>query len=261
MPPPTLKPLDWPPMSVQVDVPPVQLGTMTARIERVFTHLGELEPHWSVLTADKYRAENLSENKDEFFASGKDPVDAMIATLTRYGRKPSGSCFELGCGVGRITMWLARHFERVIATDISAAHLAVAREELSGRNIVNVDFVHLNRLNAIGDLPAFDVFFSVIVLQHNPPPIMRRILQSAFNRLPRHGVAYFQLPTYRLGYNFDAAEYLATQPKLGDVEMHVLPQPALHTLIAECGCRILEMREDSAAAGNNISNRLLVEKL
>ena len=74
-------------------------------------------------------------------------------------------------------------------------------------------------------------------------------------------MAYFQLPTYRLGYRFDATEYLASQPRLGDVEMHVLPQPALHALIGECGCRVVEMREDSAAAGNNISSRLLVEKL
>ena len=75
------------------------------------------------------------------------------------------------------------------------------------------------------------------------------------------GIAYFQVPTYRLGYSFDVQKYLATPLRLGVPDMHVIPQPELHTLIENSGCRILEMREDSAAGGDHISSRLFVRKV
>ena len=47
------KPLGWPPIAVQTEVTPAQLQEMVARVERNFRHMGETEPHWSVLTADR----------------------------------------------------------------------------------------------------------------------------------------------------------------------------------------------------------------
>lgn len=37
-------------------------------------------------------------------------------------------CVELGCGVGRVTVPLAKRFVQAIGLDISSAHLRVAQE-------------------------------------------------------------------------------------------------------------------------------------
>ena len=259
----TLKPLDWPPIRVDVRVSHAQLDAMIKRVEANFQHMGEVEPHWSVLSADRFLAANIAATEVEFFRSGREPVTNFIATLERSGLAANEfpTCFELGCGVGRSTIWLAEHFRNVIAADISAPHLKLAESAAARWQRQNVDFLLANRVGSIEVAPPFDIFFSVIVLQHNPPPIIRALLSSAFDRLPPRGVAYFQVPTYRLGYTFDADAYLASPINLGTPEMHVLPQPELHRLIAERGCRVIEMREDGAAGGHNVSNRILVQKL
>ena len=168
---------------------------------------------------------------------------------------------ELGCGLGRSTIWLAQEFRNVVGADISAPHLRMAAEIATRFGRPNISFLNVSDLSALKTGPEFDAFFSIIVLQHNPPPIIHHLLTTILGRLKLGGIAYFQVPTYRLGYTFDVQRYLATPLRLGVPEMHVIPQPELHTLIENAGCRILEMREDSAAGGDHISSRLFVRKV
>lgn len=260
---PTLMPLTWPPARVDVTVDLATLQAMIQRVEANFRHMGETDPHWSVLTDERFRAANIANTEAEFYESGREPVDELIITLERCGINPRRfrTCFELGCGLGRSTIWLAERFPVVIGSDISAPHLAIAAEAARRRKCKNVQFQRFDRVNSIADGEPFDLFFSIIVLQHNPPPVIRAILAMVFNRLPSGGVAYFQVPTYRFGYSFDANAYLASKLRIGEAEMHALPQPELHELIAASGCRIVEIREDGAASGFNVSNRVLVRKL
>jgi len=260
---PNLRPLTWPRVKVDVRVSPVHLETMVARVEQNFRHLGETEPHWSVLTADRFRAENIMANEDAFLTSGKEPVQEFEATLARCGLILDGCrrCLELGCGTGRTTIWLAERVHELVAADISAPHLRLAAQTVARFERRNVSFFHVRSITSILEIGAFDVFFSLITLQHNPPPVIRLLLRTALRALCPGGIAYFQVPTYRLGYTFDAVQYLASKPTIGMPEMHVLPQPELLRLVEITGCRLLEMREDGAAGGNHVSNRLLVQKL
>ena len=257
-----LKPLTWPPMHVEVRVPSEMMRPMIARVEENFEHMGRTEPHFSVLSDPQYLPENIDGNEENFYTSGKGPVDALVATAARCGVKLSSQmrCFELGCGVGRITNWLAELFGEVVASDISRPHLELAEANARRFGKANISFLKLDRIDAINNIPDFDVFFSIIVLQHNPPPIIYALLKAALEKLNPGGVAYFQVPTYRLGYNFNAAEYLAASLKVGVPEMHVLPQPALFDLLEETRCRVREIREDGAAGGQNISSRIFAMK-
>jgi SAM-dependent methyltransferase len=260
---PQLKPLTWPPIKVDTVVAPDQFRQMVERVERNFRHMGETEPHWSVLSTDKFLANNIGQTETEFFESGKNPVLQFQATAARAGIDLGrfNTCLELGCGLGRSTIWLAQLFRNVIGADISAPHLRMAADIAARFERPNISFLNVSDLSRLQACPEFDAFFSIIVLQHNPPPIIHHLLTTILRRLKPGGIAYFQVPTYRLGYNFDVAKYLATPLKLGVPEMHVIPQLDLHTLIAEAGCRILEMREDSAAAGDHISSRLFLRKM
>jgi len=253
----------WPPNAVEVEASPADLAEMLAHVERVWQQLGSSEPFWSVLTHDAYRSDRLEENKAAFYASGEQDVGLLTTAAARAGIAGLGDhpvCFEFGCGVGRLTAWLAPLFRQVIACDISAPHLAEARAALEARGIDNVELRQTATLDAIDTLPPFDVFFSLIVLQHNPPAIAFLLLGKILGKLRSGGLAYFQIPTHRLGYRFSIAEYLAA-PKGPDMEMHCVPQTRLFELFARSGCRVLEVREDEWTGDPSfVSNSFLLRK-
>ena len=157
-------------------------------------------------------------------------------------------------------MWLGRYFRQVIAGDISASHLDHARETVRRANLTDISFMHVNEIARYQQLPFFDMFFSVIVLQHNPPPLMAHILEIILGKLAPGGIAYFQIPTYLANYTFSADSYLDSTAPVGDVEVHCVPQLELLELIARAECRVLEIREDSALGAGTISNTLLLRK-
>jgi 2-polyprenyl-3-methyl-5-hydroxy-6-metoxy-1,4-benzoquinol methylase len=260
---PGLKPLDWPPIDVEVHASEDQLRAMIQRVTKNFEHMGETEPYWSVLSAEQYRVDRIKENEGEFYESGREPVGMFEATATRCGVTLSRemTCLELGCGLGRSTIWLADIFGSVIGADVSRPHLRHAGQTARRLGKRNISFCRVDEPEAISRLPEFDVFFSIIVLQHNPPPIIYRILHNVLSKLKPNGSAYFQVPTYRQSYSFHIAEYLSSENRLGTPEMHVIPQPALYTLFEDLGCHLLEVREDSAAGeGAIVSNRFFVRK-
>jgi len=257
------KVLIWPAIDVDVYVSSDILERMVKRVEGEFIYLGTREPHWSVLTEERFKAENIHDHEDEFFRSGELQFNDLLIAAARSGVELSRyrSCFELGCGLGRCTIWLARQFSSVVGGDISTVHLEHAAATATKTGLTNVSFVNLNEIRRYQDLQPFDVFFSIIVLQHNPPPLMAFILETILTKLTRGGIAYFQIPTYILDYRFSVDDYLVSENPVGQVEVHCLPQTALFEIIARTGCRVLEMREDGAIGALAISNRLLIQKL
>jgi SAM-dependent methyltransferase len=253
-------PFDWPPIRIQVTVEPSLLAAMIAHVERTWSALGEADPYWSVLSVPQFRRDSFAAHADTFRDSGRIDVERFRAVAARAGLDLAHfrSCLELGCGVGRLTRWLAQMFPRVLATDISQAHLDILEQELPDGCVQRV---LLSAPDTINTLPDFDVFFSLIVLQHNPPPIMALILRTVLTRLQPGGIGYFQLPTYSKDYAFDAETYLHALPSRGEMEMHVLPQAEVFAILEACGCRLLEVREDGYTGdANGLSNTFFVQK-
>ena len=259
---PGVKPLSWPAAEVEVSVSPAVLRRMVRRIEGEFLDLGATEPHWSVLTSERYRAKNIRENETEFYASGSEAVSQFQAAAARCGLDLSSykACFELGCGVGRITLWLARLFPAVTGADISVNHIDLAQAAAIRIGTTNISFLNINKIEQYETLPPFDVFLSLIVLQHNPPPLIAFILEAILTRLSPGGAAYFQIPTHLTDYCFRAADYVESPPMVGNAEVHCIPQAVLFAIVRRTGCEVLEIREDSSLGSNAISNRLLLRK-
>ena len=163
---------------IEVDVSPAEFALLFERVRDQWTALGNSEPYWSVVSHDRFRMSNIERTKDEFFASGARSAQLIDVFCQRTNLPiPSGTCFELGCGVGRVTRFLAERFDHVIGVDISQGNLDVARTHLRHADISNVDLILLQDLKQLEDMKAFDFFYSVIVLQHNPPPIMAEMLR------------------------------------------------------------------------------------
>jgi hypothetical protein len=101
----------------------------------------------------------------------------------------------------------------------------------------------------------------MIVLQHNPPPIMAMVLRRAFACLRSGGLAVFQVPTYAPRYRFQTGSYLRSGVPTSGIEMHFFPQSKLFELVATSGCRMVEVVEDAFVGDPKwLSNTFVVAK-
>jgi len=143
---------------------------------------------------------------------------------------------------------------------VSYPHLSLAESYRKDNEIGNASFVLMESLKNLEILPDFDFFYSTIVLQHNPPPLIDRMLRIVFKKINRGGIAYFQIPVARDGYNFSIDAYLNSIDVRRTIEMHIFPQVHLFKLLEDYGLRLLDIQRDNAAGQNFHSLTMLVEK-
>ena len=258
-----LVPLNAPRLDIEWEIDPKTSLALLSHVRATWTRLGQERPHWSVLSADEFSPEQISNSSPQFFASGADDCQRLVALLRRHRLAPEQfpRMLEFGCGLARVTPFFARTFRSVVACDVSASHMDIARRVVSSSGAGNVSY-SMVQSSEFGMSEPFDLWFSCIVLQHNPPPIIAMILRRCLSLLAPGGVAAFQVPTYALGYRFNTAEYLKGLNAAGGIEMHVLPQPVIFRIARECGCEALEVWQDQAA-GNSaawVSNTFLLRK-
>ncbi len=245
-------PLDCaPPMGMETHWTATDQQEIWDHIASVWSRYGETEPHWSVITDDRFRATEIEANQAAFHQSAERDLNRLNAWLKRNAITLQGVCAEYGCGVGRVTGALARQFDRVIGFDISQPHLRVAEAVLRSQRIENVELVHVRSQEQLDRLAGIDLFYSVIVLQHNPPPIIADVLDHAFAGLNPGGVAYFQLATYGLGYKFSADTYREVMSDITDMEIHFLPQHVVFDIARRHGLDVIEVQPDDWL-GNSI---------
>ena len=253
------------PMPVDLDLTAEQERALWAHVARAWSNLGASEPYWSVLVDPRWKASEMtaSDILNAFYATGRAEMQRLDAWFARNQvlAPSTGTCAEYGCGVGRCTIWLAKRYARVLAFDISEPHLRLAKARAGAEGLRNIEFVHVQSEADLNRLREIDLFYSLIVLQHNPPPLILSILRSVFGGLKPHGLAFFQLPTYGVGYSFNLREYLNNMADRG-MEMHFVPQRAVFDLGSVQGVQTLEVSPDGSIGnfGQWISSTFLMHR-
>lgn len=253
---PVMLPLAPDALPVEVAADPARLQAMLERTGSYWAQVGQEAPHWSVLTNEIYLPDRIAETKGAFYATGAVDADLVRRTLRRHGLDPAHlpRCVEYGCGVGRATLALAAIFQRVVGCDISRPHLDLARAEAARRGLANVAWHH-SSIAAPMPGGTWNFWYSRIVLQHNPPPVIAHLLRLAFAGLAPGGIALFQVPTHFQNYRFSIDAHLQ-DPRPPTMEMHALPQHHIFALAAEAGLEVLEVREDTHAVTAHTSTWL-----
>jgi ubiquinone/menaquinone biosynthesis C-methylase UbiE len=101
--------------------------------------------------------------------------------------------FEIGCGIGRMTRYLAEIFGEVHAADVSGEMVAQAHERLAHLKNVTVHETSGVDFRALPD-DHFDVIFSAYVLQHVPSEeVVRANIREGYRILRPGGVFKFQV--------------------------------------------------------------------
>lgn len=242
---------------VDLECTPDQRAAMFERIGRAWQAFGESEPHWSVLVSDDFRQDRLAANLDRFYASASGDIEVAFGCLRRAGLSTSfGKALDFGCGVGRLSLTLAKHADHVTGIDISPPHLRLAAERARDQKIENVGFEAITSVDDLDRFRGFDFVLSLIVLQHNPPPVMAALYEKLLQTLAPGGVSIIQMPTFIAGQDFSVPEYLANeQPQM---EMNALPQNIVFEIIERAGCRALEVREDGYTGHHAIVSHIFV---
>ena len=235
---------------------------LIAHIQSSWEILGREKPHWSVLTQDEYLPQNIKSNINRFFETGNSGISSLSHALSRSNRvlRREGTCVELGCGVGRVTFALAKQFRDVTGIDVSRCHLSIAESYKVNNEVKNVTLLLMESLATLESLPSFDFLYSTMVLQHNPPPLIDRMLRILFKKINDGGLIYFQVPVAREGYSFSIDAYLQSIENKKTMEMHVFPQVHLFKLLDDCGLQLLDLQRDNAAGPNFHSFTMLAEK-
>ena len=110
--------------------------------------------------------------------------------------RSSDLALEFGCGTGTTALHLAASVERIIATDLSAEMIAIAREKATARGIENVTFEVGTFAGAPWPAATFDVVLAFNVLHLVLP--LPDALSAAYRLLGPGGVFISKTPCLKL---------------------------------------------------------------
>ena len=167
--------------------PPRELEGERARWERLAR-----DPYYAVLNEDGYRLEGSSgDARSRFDASGEEDVARTLGEIRRFIDADFHPlrALDFGCGVGRLTIPLARSCEQVTGVDISRSMLDEAARNCEARGLRNVALVTSAEYFAReSSAPSLDFVHSYIVFQHIPPRAGIWLLRELVGRLVSGGV-------------------------------------------------------------------------
>lgn len=232
--------------SVEIEVSGTskQMRTLMSHMRDVWTKYGNEDPYYSVLTNEGYRNAVISESKIiEFFEQGEGEYRFINRTLANNGidTEPNATILDMGCGLGRVGSHFAKLVANYIGVDISRPHIDLAKKYFERAGIKNAEFMMLDKF--LKTEKVADLIFSVIVLQHNPPPVIGLIIDRMCRALRPGGTLLFQVPTALTGYRFCLSHYLANLPNQGVMEMHAFPQKEVFKIFRQNGLQPVEVFE------------------
>ncbi len=219
------------------------------------------EIYWSVLTSDRYRGVLSEDVISEFLSTGSGDVRRImdICKKIEFEFDKCSEFLDYGCGVGRLAVNLPESIEKIHCVDFSAAHLAEARENLrKAKPTTACEFHKIDTLCDLSGLPKNqDIVHSIIVLQHNTPPVIEKTVDLLLQLLAAGGIAILHIPIAKAYYQFDAQAYLADERSGQSMEMHILPKANIYQVARQASCDIV----DSfciGACGDDIYSEILV---
>lgn len=168
--------------------PPRELEGERARWERLAR-----DPYYAVLNEDGFRRDRVAGDAlARFDRSGERDVAETLAEIRRLidpAFRPSRA-LDFGCGVGRLTIPLARECGHVTGVDISQTMLDEARRNCDARQLGNVAFVTSDAFFSAPPpaVPTLDFIHSYIVFQHVPPQLGLWLADRLVGRLAPGGI-------------------------------------------------------------------------
>lgn len=227
-------------------------------LQREYQKLGETDPLWAILTCRDKKGKKWE--LDEFFATGEREVESIQEYINSLGLEmPRGQALDFGCGVGRVTQPLARHFDVCYGVDIAPSMLDLARQYNKWGD--RCRYI-LNETDDLALFPdnIFDFIYSVITFQNMDSRYSRKYIQEFTRILAPYGLLIFQIPSepktirqkikHMLPPTLLSLFYKIKTLGRSRLEVHEIRginRMEVIKLIEENGARILDVRRDQRA--------------
>jgi SAM-dependent methyltransferase len=155
---------------------------------------GKNDPYFGVITKEKFRSHNLSdESLKEFFDSGKGHIRNIIDVSKRFIDHDFSprKVFDFGCGVGRLLIGFSEIADQVVGLDVSESMLTEALINCNRYSINNVSLIKSDDTLSVlkGN---FDFIHSFIVFQHIPVDRGVHIFRNLLDHLEDGGICAIQ---------------------------------------------------------------------
>jgi SAM-dependent methyltransferase len=186
------------------------MSTSKRDTDRDWKRVAEEDPFWGVLSHDEYRKDAMNaERLSAFMASGDEYVSNIFAFVRKHliPDFAPGRGLDVGCGVGRLAIPLAKVVTEAVGVDIAPAMLSLCAKHAKLAGVTNLTLVESDdTLSKVTG--TFDIVNSYIVLQHIPPDRGYRLIQAMLDKLNVGGIGSMQL-TYAKSRKF----FMHEQPK------------------------------------------------
>jgi SAM-dependent methyltransferase len=226
------------------------------RLRNDWESLAQCDALSAILTDDRKAAGRWS--IEEFMATGDAELGVVMEHLAGFQYVPnrSDAALDFGCGVGRLTQALARHFAFCIGIDIS--HQMIQRADSLNQ------YGHCRYVaNSSEHLPfpdaSFSFIYSNIVLQHIPRRLSKGYLKEFVRVLAPGGVLVFGVQDcfaapdspsrlIRIRHILHIRSRLKVALGLGpgDMQMHCLPEKVVRDALGSV--TILDIQLTNTAA-------------
>jgi SAM-dependent methyltransferase len=229
------------------------------RLQRHWDEFGRQDPYWAILTDPAKKGNKW--DIEEFFATGHREVDDVLTWVESLGMTVRlGRALDFGCGAGRISQALARHFDHVTGVDIAPSMIALAnRHNRYGdrcRYLLN-EYADLRQVQAA----SVDFVYSRLVLQHLRPNVIKAYVAEFVRLLDVGGVAVFNVPASPLdapvagGFKALAPMFLVRlyrrlrrtvddRWRFPNMEVNGLPPSKLIPLLTQSGATVVRVQPD-----------------
>jgi 2-polyprenyl-3-methyl-5-hydroxy-6-metoxy-1,4-benzoquinol methylase len=166
---------------------PKALRTERARWDRLAR-----DPYYAVINAETNRSARFTDDaRRELVDSGERDVAQTVDDIRRWIAPDflPNETVDFGCGVGRLTIPLARLSQHVTGIDISQAMLAEARRNCLDAHVDNATFVASDEYFGSGaGATRVDFVHAFIVFQHIPPRAGLWLANELVRRLRPGGI-------------------------------------------------------------------------
>ena len=107
-------------------------------------------------------------SEDEFWESGQEDYKKLILNdnVLNVAEHFREHFLEIGCGTGRMTLYISTDFEKVTGIDISGEMIKEAKKRLKDTNMVGIELIETDGFNIPLADNSIDIAFSYLVFQH-----------------------------------------------------------------------------------------------
>jgi 2-polyprenyl-3-methyl-5-hydroxy-6-metoxy-1,4-benzoquinol methylase len=164
---------------------------------------GANNPYYGVLSDKKFYGKELNKSEyQEFYHSGEYEIEGVVRKIEAWTNTQNlkfSHAVDFGCGVGRLTMALARHSKKVTGLDVSPSMIKKAISNMPAKYRSKINYVVSD--DNLQMLPGdYDLVYSNIVLQHIPVYRAMKIINVLLKQLDKNGFAALHV-TYKHDMN------------------------------------------------------------